>query len=325
MLILKFILTVLILLMIAKITNVKQVDRFKIEYSIVVLGAIILMYFNSDVVEYSLHTDEQNTEQNTKRRLQTLLDKINKLNANGGILTEDVEIDGNVEIDGTLSFGENSSVEFTEPHIEVKVNSFTTNTPFFVDNLELYQPYGNNYQNVRARNLIGYNSCVIHADELYTYVLAQRKKFHSFRNFNPGNKYENLTFGKVKFGENVAINTLTSPNNTRTKDNVCNGDWYMSGNAGWRIQKHDHNVNWNLVRSTRKEAIDSKSDCKDGPQENDYQPVTSQAYTSANDQLLDGTDYPSLESQRYGPCFDNTDCVNYSDICRNNKCVNDDD
>ena len=90
------------------------------------------------------------------------------------------------------------------------------------------------------------------------------------------------------------------------------------------FKKHDHNVDWGRVRSTRKEAIDNESDCEDGPQENDYQPVTSQAYTSANDQLLGGTDYPSLQSQRYGPCFDNTDCVNYTDICINNKCVDDD-
>ena len=181
MLILKFILTVLILLMVAKIANVKQVDRFKIEYSIVMLGAIILMYFNSGVVEYSLANDPGET----KNRLQSLLDRINKLNTNGGTLSEDIEIDGNVEIDGTLSFGSNSSVEFTEPHIEVKVNSFTTNTDFIVDNLELRQPDGNNYQNVRARDLIGYNSCLVHADELYTYVLASKEEVPQFY-FNQG-------------------------------------------------------------------------------------------------------------------------------------------
>ena len=323
MLILKFILTVLILSMVAKIANVKYVEKFKIEYSIVLLSLILLMYFNSDVVEYSLYSNKSTID-----KLQDLLDRINKLNANGGTLSEDIEIDGNVEIVGTLSFGPNSSLECTKsqgayPVIAVKANIFGTLIPFSVKNLEFKNRNGTSRQTVRARNLIGFNACKINCNKLFTYVLAQRHKYTTFRNFTPDRKFENLTFTGVIFEKNVAMNAGTSPSFTNEKENVCNGDWYIDANQNEkgqiRVQKHDHDVKWDQVRVTRKAAIEWEWLCETGPQEDAERLPSQEAVSWANHNIVHGTDYPDGFGQLNEPCSEDADCL-HGRRCIQDKC-----
>ena len=345
MLILKIFLTVLILLMIAKTANVKYVDKFKIEYSFVILGAIILMYNKSDVVEYS------SVNNATIQKLQTLFDVINKLLLNDGDLSDiDIVVTGNVEIDGSLILNSSNSKVIPRTgtsELEVNLNNFDWSSAVVgngmrIKDLNLKRRNAENKQTLYAKDLIQFGSDnTLYTNTLRTYRIFPRP-LREYQNPNPQKKYANLVFEDVKFEKTVSINTSTSPSFTNrvngtswfysddweSKEQVCNGDIWVGDNGFIKVQKYDHNSgsgHSDTLNTGREELMNQSKDagqttidkCREGTQSDDKIPIGAENYSWYAAHYNNGSGEPW--SNRDELCYEPADC--YTGSCINSVCT----
>lgn len=346
MLILKIFLTVLILLMIAKTANVKYVDKFKIEYSFVILGAIILMYNKSDVVEYS------SVNNATIQKLQTLFDVINKLLLNDGDLSDiDIVVTGNVEIDGSLSLNSSNSKVIPRTgtsELEVNLNNFdwssaSVGNGMRINDLNLKLRNAETKQTLYAKDLIQFGSDnTLYTNTLRTYRIFPRP-LREYQNPYPQKKYANLVFEDVHFKKTVSINTGTSPSFTNrvnrdnswfysddweSKEQVCNGDIWVGNNGFIKVQKYDHNTgsgHLDTLNTGRKELMNQSKDagqteidkCREGTHKDDKIPIGAENYSQYAAHYNNGSGEPW--SNRDELCYATADC--YTGSCRNSVCT----